>query len=651
MCGLAGFLNAKGSDSEDSLRSQVTTMANQLAHRGPDDSGEWVDGSCQLALGHRRLSIIDTSSDGHQPMISGSGRFVIAYNGEVYNFLALRGDLEKRGVRFKSSSDTEVVLAAIEAYGLREAVTRFVGMFAFALWDRESRSLHLVRDRLGIKPLYYGHVGSRFVFGSELKALTCTPGFRGTVNRAALAKFVQYSYVPAPHSIFEGIAKQMPGTIVSLSADSPESVQTETYWDANEVARSGLGDLFRGSDAEAIDMLDEILTDAVVSRMVSDVPLGAFLSGGYDSSLVAGIMQRESRNAIKTFSIGFTDREFDESQHAEAVANHLGTEHTSLLVTPREAQSVIPLLPDLYDEPFSDSSQIPTFLVSRLAREKVTVSLSGDGGDELFAGYNRHTWVGKLWRWMRYTPAGLRKVAARGVMSVPSSTWNNVARRIGYVIPPLRHQRRVGENMHKLSGVLAARGPQEIYAQLISHWHDGDGLVLGANSNRQAVEKGDLGLDGSEYAQKMLLMDQTNYLPNDILTKVDRASMGVSLEARVPLIDHRVFEFAWRLPLTMKVRERQSKWILRQLVYRMIPADLMERPKAGFGIPIGEWLRGPLKQWAGDLLDESRIRRDGYFDAALVVTKWNEHLRGIGSWHYDLWDILMFQAWLDKAQK
>ena len=647
MCGLAGcWAPGRGED----LREAGLAMADALAHRGPDGSGVWVEGEAGLALGHRRLSIIDLSEDGAQPMVSASGRYVIAYNGEVYNFAAIRRELDAGGFSpaYRGHSDTEVILAAMEAWGVEGAVRRFVGMFAFALWDRRDRVLSLVRDRLGIKPMFYGWSGGALLFGSELKALRAHPAWRGEVDRGALALLLRHNCIPAPYSIYQGVHKLPPGSILTLRSPAPDSAEPVPYWSAREVAQRGSADPFRGGDAEAIGELDALLRDAVGLRMIADVPLGAFLSGGVDSSVVVALMQAQSDRPVKTFSIGSHNRQFDEAQHARAVAEHLGTEHTELYVTPEEARSVIPSLPEMFDEPFADSSQIPTFLVSRLARQHVTVSLSGDGGDELFAGYNRHVWGERLWNRVGHIPNRARGAIGRALASRSPESWNRLYQRVEPVVPARMRQRMPGYKVHKLAEVLNARTPEALYRSLASHWKHPEQLVPGAAEPATALTDPRRAAALPGFTERMMYMDLVTYLPDDILTKVDRASMAVSLEARVPLLDHRVVEFAWRLPLSMKLRSGQGKWILRQVLDRYVPRTLIERPKMGFGIPLGEWLRGPLREWAEALLDERTLREGGFFDPAPIRRGWSEHLAGKRDAEYHLWTVLMFQAWLQE---
>jgi asparagine synthase (glutamine-hydrolysing) len=626
MCGIAGFFERDGRP-EAVLRDQVRAMANSLAHRGPDDEDIWTDESAGIALGFRRLAIIDLSPAGRQPMHSETGRYAITFNGEIYNFLDLREELEKFGHRFNGHSDTEVILAAVEQWGLEDAVRRFIGMFAFALWDRKTRRLSLIRDRLGIKPLYYGWMGSTFLWGSELKALRVHPSFEPEIDRGALTLFLRHCYVPAPYSIYKNILKLPPGRILTIDPTSVDRPDPVAYWSAKEATEGGVIHPFGGSENDAIEELDTLLRDAVRLRMIADVPLGAFLSGGVDSSTIVALMQSQSRQAVKTFSIGFRESGYNEATHARAVAEHLCTDHTELYVTPAEARQVIPRLPEIYDEPFADPSQIPTFLVSQLARQHVTVSLSGDGGDELFGGYNRYFRAHAAWRAIRWAPVSWRCHFAKVLGSAGSG------RLVGYC-----------------SDLVRMPSAEALYHWGMGHWKRPAEVVVGGFEPATVLT----GLYGrsqfKNFYRHMMYSDTVAYMPDDVLTKVDRASSAVSLEARVPLIDHRVVEFAARLPVAMKIRAGEGKWILRQVLYKYVPKRLIDRPKMGFGVPIGSWLRGPLRDWAEALLDERRLREEGFFRPDQIRAKWTEHLTGRFNWQYYLWDVLTFQAWLEYQQ-
>jgi len=653
VCGIVGYINCGGMATE-AAKANVSRMASAIAHRGPDDEGAWIDEVAGVALAHRRLSIIDLSPQGHQPMLSASGRYVIVFNGEIYNFRELRKQLDCAAtgtLSWRGHSDTEVALAAIDLWGLEKAIKSFVGMFAFALWDRLERKLHLGRDRIGEKPLYYGYVGAAFAFGSELKALTTLPAFSGDIDRNALAQLMRHNYVPAPRSIYCGLAKLPPGTMLEISpaaVGQRDMPMPKAYWSALVHADAGVRDpLAFGSDAEATDALDDLLRQAVAGQMVAEVPLGAFLSGGVDSSTVVALMQMQSAMPVRTFSIGFHVDGYDEAQHAKAVAHHLGTDHTELYVSPSDALGIIPKLPTIYDEPFSDSSQIPTYLVAQLARQYVTVSLSGDGGDELFGGYTRYFLAARIWRTLSRTPRILRTLAARVILGTSLPSWDRLYAFMAPLIPDTLRLATPGHSLHKGARLLTADDGMALYRGLVSHWEPSE-LVLGAGELNSAFSGESLSLPC--LTEMMMALDAVSYLPDDILVKVDRAAMAVSLETRVPLLDHRVFEFAWRLPLHYKVRGGVGKWLLRQVLDRYVPRKLVDRPKMGFGVPIDAWLRGPLREWAEELLDETRMRREGYFDPGPVRRKWNEHVSGKRNWQYHLWNVLMFQAWLEHQK-
>jgi asparagine synthase (glutamine-hydrolysing) len=634
MCGLAGLIAPMATAEE--LSTQVRDMCDALVHRGPDDAGEWIDAQSGVALGFRRLAILDLSPAGHQPMLSRSGRYVATLNGEIYNFEALRRELDDP---WRGHSDTEVMVAAFDAWGIEAALQKFIGMFAIAVWDRESRRLMLVRDRMGVKPLYYGFAGTDFVYASELKALRRHPRFEARIDRSALQMYMRSMYVPAPWSIYEGIGKLLPGTILTFDP-ATRAMTTKTYWSARDAATCGAAGRFRGTEEEASHELEQLLLDAVRLRMVSDVPIGVFLSGGVDSSLVAAMMQAQSGTPVRTFAMGFTDAAYDEAPFAAAVARHLGTSHTEMHVTPADAIGVIPKLASMYDEPFADSSQIPTHLVAQLARRHVTVALSGDGGDELFGGYNRYFIGQKLFHRLATLPRSMRPALGRMLTAVSPRAWDRM-------LSGVLRQTRPGERVHKVARVLAADDPDAMYFELVSHWTN---LVLGASEHASALADRASWPPLVDPVERMMYFDQLSYLPDDILTKVDRASMAVSLEVREPLLDHRLVEFAWTLPLSMKVRGAKGKLVLRSVLDRYVPRTLIDRPKMGFGMPLETWLRGPLRDWAESLLDESTLRAQGLLDPKPVREKWDEHLRGRGDWKYHLWAVLMLQAWLQEAR-
>jgi len=650
MCGIAGFWDRRPARAEE-MEDRVVAMTDTLRHRGPDDAGSFVDAVTGIALGTRRLAIIDLSALGHQPMVSSDGRYVVSFNGEIYNFSDLRAELEGLGHRFRGSSDTEVFVASIQRWGVRDTLPRCNGMFGVAVWDNQERQLHLARDRFGEKPLYYGWAGNTFLFGSELKALRAHPAFRTEVDRDVLALYLRHNCVPAPYSAFKGIAKLPPGTFVTLGLSTPPSVlpEPEAFWSLCDVAEAGVASRWKGTEAEALGELDDTLRDAVGIRMRADVPLGAFLSGGIDSSLVVALMQAHSASKVKTFTIAFEDAGYDEATHARRVASHLGTEHTELLMTAADALETIPRLPALYDEPFADSSQIPTAVLASLTREHVTVAMSGDGGDELFGGYNRYAWGERFWRLVEPVPRPLRGIAGALLGAVPPRVWDGGARRMRQMLPRSFDVRLPGTKIQKVARVLPAADLHETYVLLASHAEQPERLVLGATEPRSLLSRPTLWPASVGPVELMMYLDSMTYLPDDILTKVDRATMAASLEARLPFLDHRVAAFSWRLPPDLKVRGGTGKWLLRRLLYRYVPPELVDRPKAGFGVPLGDWLRGPLRPWAEELLDSRRIERDGYLAADPVRRLWRQHLSGRFDRQYELWDVLMLQAWLAEV--
>lgn len=642
MCGIAGLFTQNAETRNQGLGPIAVRMSDTLKHRGPDDHGVWCDQDAGIALSHRRLSIIDCSPAGHQPMVSTSGRYVISYNGEIYNYTEIAKDLQNAGHEVKGGSDTAVLLEACAAWGVEKAVKRCIGMFAFALWDRETQSLTLVRDRVGIKPLYWGMVNDTYLFASELKAIRAMRLFGEDIDRDSLASYLRHAYVPGPHTIFKNVYKLQPGHMLTLCAGAEPALHQ--YWDVRTIARAGYETPFSGTYEEAVEQLERQLTDAVEKRMIADVPLGAFLSGGIDSSVVVALMQSVSADPVKSFSIGFHEKTFDESAHAKAVATHLGTDHTELFVTPQDARDVIPELPRWYDEPFADSSQIPTLLLSRLTREHVTVALSGDGGDEVFAGYNRYFWATRIWNNARHVPGVVRSAAGGLIKFLPPTGWDGLANFV-----PSRHiPPQFGDKLHKVAGVLGADSIDAVYRCLVSQWPDPAAAILNGYEHKDVLWDETTAYDRPDSIGRMQMLDMLTYLPDDILTKVDRASMAASLEARVPLLDHRVIEYAWSLPRDFMVRGGQGKAVLRDVLYRHVPRDLIDRPKMGFGVPIGEWIRGDLRDWAENLLSERRLREDGYFNVPAVLKMWNEHLSCRRNWQYALWTILMFQGWKDQ---
>ena len=642
MCGLTGLWGRK-SHGQD-IAGIAHAMATRIQHRGPDDAGVWCDPESGFALAHRRLSVLDLSPAGHQPMLSANGRWVLAYNGEVYNHLLLRQRLEGESAApaWRGHSDTETLLACIEAWGIERTLQASVGMFAIALWDRSERALVLARDRIGEKPLYYGWQGDTFLFGSELKALRAHPAFNAGVDRGALALLLRHNYIPAPYSIYQGIHKLPPGTFLRLDGGQRD-VEPVPYWSLAEVAERGMAQPFAGSDAEALDALERHLGSAVCGQMVADVPLGALLSGGIDSTVISALMQASSSRPVRTFTIGFDEKQYDEAAHARAVAAHLGTDHTELRLSGGDALALVPQLPAMYDEPFADSSQLPTHLVMKLARQHVTVALSGDAGDEMFGGYNRYFLGPKTWDRIRWMPPALRRAVGAWLTALPAPTVNKMlgplAGRAGIALP--------GDKAHKLGARLTGvRSLDDLYVSLVSEWPDPAGMVVGGHMPPNLLDDRSSWPKLGDPVARMMALDGLTYLPDDILVKVDRASMAVSLETRAPFLDRDVIEFAWSLPMSMKLRDGRGKWILRELLDRHVPRELIERPKMGFGIPLDQWLRGPLREWAGDLLAEDRLRREGYLRPEAITRTWQAHLRGDGSFGYRLWSVLMFQAWL-----
>ncbi len=602
----------------------LLAMNGALAHRGPDDYGSWEDSAVGFGVGHQRLSVAELSLAGHQPMVSHCGRYILAFNGEIYNHRELRWRLEQEGQgrTWRGHSDTEALLTSLARWGLDRTLQACVGMFAFALWDRQDRTLILARDRMGEKPLYWGWQGQTLLFGSELKALRAHPDFQGMIDRDALTLLLRYNYIPTPYSIYRGIRKLPAGHYIIISPGDRDAMP-RPYWDYRDVVRAGLETPFTGTDAQAIDEVEARLMASIQGQRVADVSLGAFLSGGIDSSLVVSLMQRLASQRVNTYAIGFQDKAFDEAAHASAVANHLGTDHAELYVTEQDALEIVPDLPRIYCEPFADSSQIPTFLVSRVARQHVTVALSGDGGDELFGGYTPYQFMPRLWHWLRMVPAPLRQGIATTLTPLP-----------------------VPQRIEKLLAILGATSRENLYFRVRSHWMDTESVVLGANEPDSLLRNPGAWHFVEPFEAWMMSLDACGYIPDDILVKVDRAAMANSLETRAPLLDHRVVEFAARLPLSMKIRDGQGKWVLRQLLYRYVPRSLVDRPKSGFAVPLGSWLRGPLRGWAEDLLRETRLREEGYFDAKIIQEVWREHLSGRVDRSSRLWSILMFQAWL-----
>lgn len=649
MCGIAGVFGAASIDA-----ARIKQMTSTIAHRGPDDEGAWIDEQASIGLGHRRLSIVDLSPSGHQPMMSASGRTVIAFNGEIYNHKQLRDRLDsEKKTAWRGHADTETLLECIDAWGLHQTLERATGMFAIAVWDRASRTLSLVRDRFGEKPLYYGWAGRNFVFGSELKALRSAPGFEGEIDRDALQLYASRAYIPAPLSIYRGIFKLPPGCILEVTRQGASvargrppaegdrgDVSLRRYWSYRQVVEDGLADPFR-SENEALAALDAALGDAIRGQAVADVPVGAFLSGGIDSSTIVALYQKYSDQRVRTFTIGFDDPVLDEAGYARAVATALGTDHSEMYVSAEQVLETIPLMPRIYDEPFADSSQVPTYLVSKFAREQVTVALSGDGGDELFGGYNRYFGAARLWSRMDMVPKPVRAAVGGGLGRIPPAAWDTLGRALPGGMKPEHFGTKVQKGLRTMG---LATSIDDVFATFLDEWSGGPSPVIGGNTHDMC--RFDMDVDGSQSASvRMMYCDAVSYLPDDILCKVDRAAMAVSLETRVPFLDHHVAAVAARIPIEMKIRGGTGKRILRKLLYREAPAPLFERPKSGFGMPLGRWLRGPLRPWAEEMLDERRLRDGGYFDVDLIRQRWREHLAGQRDAGPTIWAILTFEEW------
>ena len=647
MCGFVGVMSKNKAMLDFNL---ISSMTNTITHRGPDDSGFWNDQPAGIALGHRRLSILDLSKAGHQPMHSPSKRYVIVFNGEIYNHQEIRTLLEK--CSWIGTSDTETLLMAIDRWGINKTIELCVGMFAFAIWDNHKRELILGRDRMGEKPIYYGWQGngknSSFLFGSELKALKNHPSFLPKINRQALSLFMEYSYVPTPYSIYQDIFKLKPGHLLTVSLDKYNPT-IEQYWSFIDMAKSSNASKLYEPEKNVVDKLESLLKSVIKQQMVADVPVGVFLSGGVDSSTIASIMQSQSNIPINTFTIGFSEEMYNEAIPAKAIANHLKTNHTELYVTSQQALDIIPGLPGLYCEPFADSSQIPTFLVSKLAREKVSVAVTGDAGDELFGGYNRYTLTKKLWGKISHLPVWARSFIASSMTSLSPNSWNIIANSIPSLVPKSLRLNNLGEKIHKAAKVITAKQFDDFYLGLVTHCKSEE-IVIGSHEQKPLLNYKQSGLTLFDDVEKMMIIDTMTYLPDDILVKVDRASMAVSLESRTPFLDHRIVDFAWRIPQSLKINKGSSKWILREILYKHVPKHLINRPKMGFAVPIDSWLRGPLRDWAENLLDENRLKQEGFFHPEPIRNKWLEHLSGKKNWQHFLWNVLMFQSWLNTQK-
>ncbi len=650
MCGISGIIDIKNIYKHNNALC-IKNMCKKLYHRGPNSFGTWEDNKLGVYLGHTRLSIIDTTMNGSQPMASSSGRYILVFNGEIYNHKELKNDISfihNNNYEWKGQSDSEILVASIETWGVRETLNKLTGMFAFAIFDRKECKLTLVRDRFGEKPLYYGFQNNIFLFASELKAIKTHPAFENSLNINSIGQVLSNSCVIAPDTIYKGILKLNPASYLTLSINHGEKIDIDkpvSYWDIINTIINGKNNPFRGDDDEAIFCVNELLKNSISKQMISDVPIGAFLSGGIDSSLVVSIMQSLSKNKVKTFTIGFNEDGYNEAKHAKKIANYLDTDHTELYVSASEALSVIPKIPKIYDEPFSDSSQIPTFLVSQLAAKDVSVSLSGDGGDELFGGYNRYIYTKNWWSIIQKFPFFFRKRTANLLNSISPSLWNSIGNNVNRIFKNNIIGNSFENKIEKISGALKINSTINLYKYFISNWKNPNNALINSSRMNTFFMPNDLNLN---IVEQMMYLDTINYLPNDILVKLDRASMAVSLESRVPMLDHKLAEFSWTLPLDKKIRNNQGKWILKKTLSQYLPNELIDRPKMGFGVPIDYWLRNSLNEWAENLLDESKLRKEGYFNPKAIRKKWDEHIEGKRNWQHQLWAVLMFQAWLDE---
>ncbi len=649
MCGINGFY----SKSSSTFNNVIAKMNYAISHRGPDTDGTWLDRNSGIVLGHQRLSIIDLSDAGNQPMESNSGKFILTYNGEIYNHLEIRKEIENNysNIKWKSNSDTETLLEAIDLWGIKKTLQKIEAMFAFALWNKKARSLLLARDRIGEKPLYFGWQGigndKVFLFGSELKSLKVHPQFERKINRDAITLQLRHNCIPAPYSIYKGIYKLLPGHFLQLNENDLKNSllpSTQYYWSLTECAIDGNNNQLKLSDDEIQIDLEKLMLSSVKKQMISDVPLGTFLSGGIDSSTIVAMMQSQSSSPVKSFTIGFSEHDYSEAKYAKKIAKYLGTNHTELYVSSKKAMDVIPKLPIIYDEPFSDSSQIPTFLVSQLAKQHVKVAISGDGGDELFCGYNRHLISKKLSKIFKLTPLGFRKLFSHTLHLISSKNWSKISK----VLPNFNQYSNFGDKVYKFASAMDAKTINDAYYILCSHWQNPSQVVIDSKEPRTLLTDFEPTLEGLDVQQKMMVLDFLTYLPNDILVKIDRAAMASSLETRVPFLDHKLIEFAWKIPQYLKYRDGKGKWILRKILNKYVPKTLTDRPKMGFAVPIDTWLRGPLKDWAENLLSQKRLQQEGYFNSKLIRDKWSDHLSEKRNWQSDLWDILMFQAWIDE---
>jgi asparagine synthase (glutamine-hydrolysing) len=646
MCGITGFLSTE--INENKYPSLLSKMSKKIAHRGPNDSGHWFSIDDKIGLAHRRLSILDISKAGAQPMHSHSNRYVIVYNGEIYNHLSIRKEIfdYNKFNGWTGTSDTETLLKGFELWGIEKMLQKCTGMFAIAVWDKKNKCLNLARDRIGEKPLYYGWQGKSFIFGSELKAFYPHPDFKKDINKDSIFSLLRYYNVSGPNTIFKDIYKLRPGTILNINQNN--TYEEKVFWSAHDMTLRKNSEIKNKTDKNIKEELLSLLKNTVKNQMLSDVPLGAFLSGGIDSSLIVSLMQEQSNYPIKTFTIGFDEKGYNEAKFAKIVAKELGTDHTEMYVSPTDALNVIPELPKIYDEPFSDTSQIPTYLVSQLASKNVKVSLSGDGGDELFCGYNRYLMADKIFNKMRLVPIPIRKSVHNALKNIKPSQWDKFAARVRFLLPDFAKLNNLGDKFYKGIDLISSDSMVDLYLRLVTHWDDPSKALLEGKDRLLVDYPKNIKFSSFDEVRGMMLMDLVTFLPDDLLVKMDRAAMAVSLETRAPFLDHKIVEYAFNLPQKFKVRNGNTKWILKKILKEYMPETYFDRPKMGFAVPIGDWLRGPLKEWADELLNETRLKNEGYFNQKEIKLKWEQHIKKTHNWDYHLWDVLMFQAWLEN---